>query len=377
VAGNDRRDNYNTVPGPNANHNTASALRTDFVSGSNATFRVDVPNGTYSIRLYHSNPLYFGSVPYNTNPFTVTVQGTPYTVPVINPGTTYIKELSGVSVGGGTLTFLFGAGFMIAGIDISAGGLPADMPLAASGVPLDDGGAAIGLQDLQPVVAEATARWSDMGLTPTQTAALASVQFAVADLGGTYLGLANPATNVIRIDDDAAMIGWSMSGGQSSSGNSFLNPHPRTLNPGVDLLTVVMHELGHLLGYEHSDDDHDLMAPVLSAGLGKHDGLATKYEGHSDSSFVLQPTSLALRPSRSSDDVFSNLGRDGLTAQDDSTVGRLELVASQDQDLLAASSVLADEESTKTRVPRRSRMQRFERDLDAWFAELATEESGQ
>ena len=148
-------------------------------------------------------------------------------------------------------------------------------------------------------------------------------------------------------------------------------------NDGIDLLTVVMHELGHLLGYEHSDDDHDLMAPVLSGGSGKYEGLSTKYEGYSDSSFVVRPTSSALRPSRSSDDVFSNLGRDGLTAQDDSAVGRSELLASQDQDLLAAASVLADEEAAKTRVPRRSRLQRFERDLDAWFAELATEESGQ
>ena len=71
VAGADRRDNYTTYPYNATTHDTASALRTDFNSGSNATFRVDLPNGTYSVRLYHSNPLYFGSVPYTTNPFTV------------------------------------------------------------------------------------------------------------------------------------------------------------------------------------------------------------------------------------------------------------------------------------------------------------------
>ena len=35
---------------------------------------------------------------------------------------------------------------------------------------------------------------------------------------------------------------------------------------GVDLLTVVLHELGHLLGYGHSDEAADLMAPVLAVG---------------------------------------------------------------------------------------------------------------
>jgi len=32
------------------------------------------------------------------------------------------------------------------------------------------------------------------------------------DWGGPVLGLANPATNQIRIDDDAARFGWSVIG---------------------------------------------------------------------------------------------------------------------------------------------------------------------
>lgn len=97
--------------------------------------------------------------------------------------------------------------FVIAGLDISAGTtLPGVGPLLAAGDPLDSGAAAINSDVLQPVVAEATARWSAAGLTPAQAATLANVQFAVADLGGAYLGLANPATNTVRIDD-AAMLG--------------------------------------------------------------------------------------------------------------------------------------------------------------------------
>jgi len=40
-----------------------------------------------------------------------------------------------------------------------------------------------GVEQLQPVVAEASARWSATGLAPAQTATLANVQYAVADLG--------------------------------------------------------------------------------------------------------------------------------------------------------------------------------------------------
>ena len=225
VAGADRRDNYTTYPGPSLTHDTASALRTDFNSGSKATFKADLPTGAYSVRIYHSNPLYFGSVPYTTQPFWVVVEGAPaYQVPAIAPGTTYIKELSGVSVAGGAIEIIFGwngsvaSNFMVAGIDISAGGLPTDIPLLATGSPLDEGAAAISMDMLQPVVAEAAARWSAAGLTPAQTATLSNVQFAVADLGGAYLGLANPATNTIRIDDDAAMLGWSSVTGHWSRG---------------------------------------------------------------------------------------------------------------------------------------------------------------
>ncbi len=88
-------------------------------------------------------------------------------------------------------------------------------PRRRSRDPRDAGAAAIGVDMLQPVVAEAAARWSATGLTEEQTATLAGVQFAVADLGGAVLGLANPATNTVRIDDDAARIGWA---GGSESG---------------------------------------------------------------------------------------------------------------------------------------------------------------
>ncbi len=157
-------------------------------------------------------------MPYTTQPFQVKVGNDVYDVGVIPPGQTVFTEFE-VTVSGGNLQIVFGANstaFMIAGMDISAGDLPGDKPLLASGDPLDAGAAALSLDALQPVAAEAAARWTAAGLTAAQAATLAGVQFTVADLGGAYLGLANAATNTVRIDDDAAMMGWSVVGDRSS-----------------------------------------------------------------------------------------------------------------------------------------------------------------
>ncbi len=74
--------------------------------------------------------------------------------------------------------------------------------------------------------------------------------------------------------------------------------------------------------------------------------------------------------------MFADLGGD--SDSQDSADGASQRLASKDGGLLAVAAVKSGEEATQARVPRRSRMQRYERELDAWFAQLAeVDESGE
>jgi hypothetical protein len=119
---------------------------------------------------------------------------------------------------------------------------------------------------LAAAVVEATARWQASGLLDDrQLAALRTVDYALADLSGAQLGLASPGANRIWIDRDGAGRGWNASGQPSS----FI-PHPSSF----DLLTAVMHELGHIAGYDHDDEiAGDLMKATLRAGDSSTDAV--------------------------------------------------------------------------------------------------------
>jgi hypothetical protein len=341
-----------------------------------------VAGQTYNVRTYHANPRN-GTTPFVQGAFQVYTNDSPaakFSVTSIAAGATAIGIFTATADANGVLLLDFRStgSFLISGVEISVGALNVgnEIPLLAAGDPSDGGAPTISLDMLQPVVTEATARWSDTGLTPAQAATLSNVQFAVADLGGAYLGLANPATNQIRIDDDAARLGWAA--GPSAG--------------GVDLLTVVMHEMGHLLGSDHSDDDHDLMAPVLSASplraysFDLRPSSAKRAEaveplGQAEwrtglTPFMFGPSSRASGRSSGVHDVFAQLDRESASLDGESETVSTWLQSAADG-LWAARATRSGEETTQARVPRRSRMPRFERELDAWFAELAAEESGQ
>jgi hypothetical protein len=120
------------------------------------------------------------------------------------------------------------------------------------------------LEMLRPIAAEAVGRWRAAGISAGSLGSLEHVTFKIDVLPVGDLGDAMPG--VITLDRNGGGFGW------------FIDPTPADdsefrsgalCGPAqgrIDLLSVVAHEMGHLLGFGH-DDGSDVMLEALEAGV--------------------------------------------------------------------------------------------------------------
>jgi hypothetical protein len=141
------------------------------------------------------------------------------------------------------------------------------MLLAAGGE--GPGGDRLSADQLQSAVAGALARLGAAGVDPSLIQSLGSASFAVGDLPAGVLGETDVASRRVTISADAAGHGWFVDATPLAD-EEFAPGSPLVALPGSpaagkeDLLTAVLHEMGHLAG--SPDGDSGLMAGALGLG---------------------------------------------------------------------------------------------------------------
>jgi hypothetical protein len=129
--------------------------------------------------------------------------------------------------------------------------------------------------ELDSLVAAAFERWLGTGLNADQFAALRRLTFEAADLPGGYLG--ETSGTRIRLDHDAGGHSWFTGFGAKDDAHFVIGvattrryADPESAPAGrIDLLTAVMHEMGHALGLEdtYAEQDRDsVMYGFLTKG---------------------------------------------------------------------------------------------------------------
>jgi hypothetical protein len=149
--------------------------------------------------------------------------------------------------------------------------------LAAAGTPQNqqaETGTYLTYDQLDAIIEEAKDRWAEsLGTNVIGQAALDQVTFQIVNFGDLTLGKAIGAA--VLIDLDAAGWGWfvdttPVNDVEFGLSLSDIEKMALATSPAfgrMDLLTVVMHELGHVLGYQDLDSSSDtLMAGTLDAG---------------------------------------------------------------------------------------------------------------
>jgi hypothetical protein len=156
------------------------------------------------------------------------------------------------------------------GITTDQGGAPGPVPVDSSPV-VDDG--VVSQAEVSFLVDQAIARWAAAGATSDQLAAMRSATFMVADMPGVEAGTSSGHT--ILLDSNGAGFGWFVDSTPGDDSEYNGSGTRLTANEGgpaagkLDLLTVIMHELGHQAGLVddyNANDVADLMYGYTNPG---------------------------------------------------------------------------------------------------------------
>jgi predicted outer membrane repeat protein len=173
-----------------------------------------------------------------------------------------------------------GAQWVANGMDVwTTGNDPGQAPQLAAGGEAKGGGAGVPQltqAQLAPIARQAIAAWTAAGISQAQIALLNTVQFQIGTLAPGVLGQTGLAVPLVRLDATAAGYGWFIDPTPARS-EEFTNAAGQQVAKRgtaayghMDLLTVVEHELGHVLGIDDLNPRsaaNNLMAETLAAGV--------------------------------------------------------------------------------------------------------------
>lgn len=205
-------------------------------------------------------------------------------------------------------------------------------------------------EEIKTLTSAAIDRWKETGLSQEQLEVLEAIEMSVVDIDGLALGYAEDSH--IFLDDDAAGYGWFVDSTPLDDFEFFadedgiLTALDEAAANRVDLLTVMIHEMGHVLGLEDIEKHHqsditfsgstigDIMSGELEAGQrlipfsGQTEG-AVPLSLEGIHYMTVNTAWTAEGPVSSADGQVENLGD---TDEDDNVAGAIHTVLAHPDD---------------------------------------------
>ncbi|MDB5386215.1 MAG: Extracellular serine protease precursor [Planctomycetaceae bacterium] len=253
-----------------ANPGAASTATWSFGGLVTGTYRVSITYRAESNRASNESFTVNGGT---STPVTINEQNAPNDF--LSSGVYWEDLVGSYTISGTTLTVIVNAAGSNGYVNADAVRIERLSPLEAAGGPATNPTSdVLSPTDLQQTADAAIARWTATGLDATQQAVLNGLTFQVTNLPGAYLGSETDAT--IFVDQNAAGYGWYVdqtplddSEFAAQTGTADLVATDLNAASHMDLLTVLMHEMGHRLGLDDiavGDAANSLMTESISVG---------------------------------------------------------------------------------------------------------------